>query len=635
MLARATEHVQLVNAAGALAPGTDDVTPTAELLFSEAIERHRQEEAEADALQARFVDAYQRGERRELLLDFGRAALAARETVNRTIVRLESDLTDGILDRASSMDVAETMEATQFASPSSPEKLLGDVRRAAESAKRKHVVFVSLVRRSNTISKATQSRVIGGAKDDLARRADANSLARTRAARTRKSVHYPKGSMEYAQVVPEGSSARALQGMTVFYLADEGAGDWRKGFVSAVGVSGGRGGERLKFTLSLERSGSSSRWVKDVSLPSPLVRFLPSRSEDATASDAPAPLPTEDGATTFGILEHGTKSGSAASTAVEVCLVALTPAEERMAQEAVREPPDGDAGVQVGDEVWFSTLSIEGEPVELSAKVIAIEAVEATIRRVDGLHDTERTTLTKLRPKGFLEQPLRRWSFAEVICREHARRLRTPPSGRVPMATLRAFWLSSNIMDAIGAMLSTKFPKVQTLSMGLGEFALHQNFRPNLPRTQRLCQKLAESRKDDLFGEHVEQWLLPFCRGDHIFGVSVHFGLRRIIVIDSGGGTQAEPTDVRRAAQLLVHEIHRLAGKGKFDWTGWKISSLERLSPQQGDDMVNCAVYTLACFWALACGVSLSAIRRQDLTRWRERFLVWLLDGGASLGLSS
>ena len=29
--------------------------------------------------------------------------------------------------------------------------------------------------------------------------------------------------------------------------------------------------------------------------------------------------------------------------------------------------------------------------------------------------------------------------------------------------------------------------------------------------------------------------------------------------------------------------------------------------------------------------LSLSAIRKQDLARWRERFLVWLLDGGASL----
>ena len=62
-------------------------------------------------------------------------------------------------------------------------------------------------------------------------------------------------------------------------------------------------------------------------------------------------------------------------------------------------------------------------------------------------------------------------------------------------------------------------------------------------------------------------------------------------------------------------------------------SSLGRLSPQQGGDKVNCGVYTLACFWALACGVSLSAIRKQDLARWRERFLVWLLDGGASLSL--
>ena len=144
-------------------------------------------------------------------------------------------------------------------------------------------------------------------------------------------------------------------------------------------------------------------------------------------------------------------------------------------------------------------------------------------------------------------------------------------------------------------------------------------------------QKMVDLRKDDLFGDHVEQWALPFARANHIFGVSVHFRLRRLIVIDSCGGSQTEPTDVRRAAQLLVHEIHRLAGKGSFDWTGWKVVSLERLSPQQGRDVVNCGVYTLACFWALACGVSLKSIRKEDLSRWRQRFLVWLLDGGASL----
>ena len=96
-----------------------------------------------------------------------------------------------------------------------------------------------------------------------------------------------------------------------------------------------------------------------------------------------------------------------------------------------------------------------------------------------------------------------------------------------------------------------------------------------------------------------------------------------------------EPTDARRAAQLLIHEIHRLAGKGPFDWTGWKVVSLGALSPQQGRDAVNCGVYTLACFWALARGISLSAIRREDLWRWRSRFLVWLLDGGASLRAST
>ena len=121
---------------------------------------------------------------------------------------------------------------------------------------------------------------------------------------------------------------------------------------------------------------------------------------------------------------------------------------------------------------------------------------------------------------------------------------------------------------------------------------------------------MVDSSKDMLFSDHVEQWLLPFARGQHIFGVSVHFTLRRIIVIDSLGREQRNPTDVRRAAQLLVHEIHRLAGKGAFDWTGWKVASLGPLTPQQGTDAVNCGVFTLACFWGarvrrLARGYSL------------------------------
>lgn len=59
--------------------------------------------------------------------------------------------------------------------------------------------------------------------------------------------------------------------------------------------------------------------------------------------------------------------------------------------------------------------------------------------------------------------------------------------------------------------------------------------------------------------------------------------------------------------------------------------SLGRLSPQQGSDAVNCGIYTLACFWALAHGVSFSAICAADMNRWRERFMLWLMDGGRSL----
>lgn len=65
--------------------------------------------------------------------------------------------------------------------------------------------------------------------------------------------------------------------------------------------------------------------------------------------------------------------------------------------------------------------------------------------------------------------------------------------------------------------------------------------------------------------------------------------------------------------------------------TGWKAVSLGRLSPQQGRDAVNCGVMLLASCWALAAGVSLTAIHVRDQAHWRMRFLVWLLDGGRSL----
>ena len=120
-------------------------------------------------------------------------------------------------------------------------------------------------------------------------------------------------------------------------------------------------------------------------------------------------------------------------------------------------------------------------------------------------------------------------------------------------------------------------------------------------------------------------------RKSHLRPGVAHFSLRLVIVVDSLGSAQTEPTDARRATQLLTYELHRLGGKGVFDWTGWKVVSLGRLSPQQGADVVNCGVLLLAVFWALAAGVSLQAIRPADLPRWRERFLQWLLDGGESL----
>ena len=639
---RACELIQVVTAAGALTSQSPnvDVVPIEELMFSESIQRLRQEQTEATALQARFVDAYQRGERRELLLDYGRAALAARERANRSVLELESNVSDGIIDRTSTADVAETMEATSFHSPSSPEKLLGDVRRAAASGERKHISFINLVRRSEGISQVTRQRLVSCAKDDLAKRADATSIARTRAPRVRKSAKLPPGSVEYAQVVRDGMSPRNLHGMTVFYLSDESSNDWRRGFVSRVGCPEGRS-LRWSFTLSLERKDSSSRRSKVVSLPSPSVRFLPSGSEAAAETSAtPAPLPEDDASTVFGLLECEAKAGSLATATVSQCLLPATSAEARMMHEATRDPPTGVTELQVGEEVHFSTTDANDEPAELNATIVELhepadpeEETYASVRvERAGQQHTERAPLSKLRSTGFLAQPLRQWSGGdEVVHREDARRLREPPAGKMSMRMLRSFWLNTTTVNCIGYALSNACPNIWIASMGLGEYALHRNFRPDLPRTQRMCQRMVDAQKEALFGDHKELWLFPFCRSLHIFGAAVDFRFNRIILIDSCGGAQLEPTDARRAAQLLTHKLYQLGGKGSFDWTGWKAVSLRRLTPQQGSNAVNCGVYTMACFWALANRVSLSAIRNADMRHWRVRFLIWLLDGGSSL----
>jgi hypothetical protein len=399
------------------------------------------------------------------------------------------------------------------------------------------------------------------------------------------------------------------------------------------------------FVLSLERPRQATRWLKEVTLPSPRVRFLPSQPSPTSSDEAPAPLVEEEAETTFGLLEHEALRNDAASAAVNATLMTtLTVAQKRQLENAASAPPDGLHELQVGDEVLHSTSSTEdGESVDVVARIMRVHApisfeeevclsIEWTL---GGVAQSARVPSSEVRYTGFLAQMLRSWGPDERVRRQDARLLLPPPAGhaegKVPMKALRDYWLNTTVVNCVGLALSEAFPAVNVLPMGLGELALRRDFRLDLPRTQRICQRLVDFRRNDLFGDHVEQWLLPCCRQKHIFGISVHFRLQRIIVIDSCGGRQVEPSDARRAAQLLTHELHRLGGQGSFDWTGWKVVSLGRLSPQQGSDAVNCGIYTLACFWALAHGVSFSAICVADMNRWRERFMLWLMDGGRSL----
>lgn len=648
---RAVEIVSLVTAAGVLAPTADDTVPMEETMFSASIETLLQLEAEATELHARATDAYRRNERAELICSYGNDALAARARVNREIVRLEGNLQSGILDHASSEDVRETMEATEFRSTSSPDdelakRLLGELHKAASSAEMQRIGFVSLVKRSSTISSATRAKVVAMASDDLAKQATANSLAKTRATRKRKSSIYPAGSVELAQVLPDGAAPSGLKGMTVVYRGKADRAEWHRGHVVSVML---RPRARLDVTLSLERPGSG-RLSKNVSLPDPRVRFLPSNASSevqdegsSPASNAPAPLPEETPATTFGLLEreHTDTGSHLASEALAACLSPWTTAERRNAEDAVLEPPsDIRTEPCVGDAVIASLVTAEGDAYTTDAVVTRIMASttddedgQASIR-IDGRAGTQRVALSELCLKGFLDLPLGSWGH-ERLLRQDARRLRPPPpghaQGKVPMRTLRDFWLNTTIVNCLGLALTSAFPGAQVLSMGIGALALRRDFRLGLPRVQRICQRLVDEQKTELFGDHVEMWLLPMERARHIFGVAVLFHLRRIVVLDSCGGAQCEPSDARRNAQLLVHELHRLAGQPSPDWTGWKVASLGRLTPQQGRDAVNCGVYTMACFWALARRVPVSVIRAEDMLRWRERFLAWVLDGGAGL----
>ena len=480
--ARAREIVSLMGAAETLASRTaDNAVPMEEVLFSEQVEALRQQQAEADQLQDRFVAAYQAGERRELLLAYGHAALTARERVNRSFVHLEGNVETGILDRAGPSDVAETMEASEFVSASSPEKLLDAVRQRAASVRRKHVIFVSLVRRAEGISRPTQRRVASLAKDDLAKRADATSLARTRAARSRKSTHLPSGSVEYAQIVRDGVSPRTLHGMAVFYCADPGVGDWQRGMISKITTVRG---SQLEFTITL----ASRQQCRPIALPSPRVRFLPTTTGDVGSDGAaPAPLPEDNAATCFGLLEHTAQDHTPAA-AVERCLTPADPqmaaVQERTVQEATRDPPTGDADkLQVDEEVRVATVTPGGDVMELPFVVVAIhptrddeeEGGQVTIRPIGAqTAATRRVSYAEVRRVGFLAQPLRRWGNEEVVRREDARRLRVPPVG-VGLTQLTNFWLNTTTVNSIGFALSTASPHAPVLPMGLGEVSHVRN----------------------------------------------------------------------------------------------------------------------------------------------------------------
>mmetsp|Transcript_40264 Transcript_40264/g.121802 ORF Transcript_40264/g.121802 Transcript_40264/m.121802 type:complete len:266 (+) Transcript_40264:376-1173(+) len=257
--------------------------------------------------------------------------------------------------------------------------------------------------------------------------------------------------------------------------------------------------------------------------------------------------------------------------------------------------------------------------------------------RVGNATTTRHVPMAALRYTGFLAQTVRRWGSEEIVRREDARRLRPPPEGHrrgrgcVPAAELRNYWLNTTVVNCLGRVISTHFPSTQVLPMQLGEHALRADFARRHGMTKRLVEGLLASSRTQLFADGVEHWLLPCCRRGHIFGVCVHFPLKLIFVIDSMGGEQKEPTDARRAAQLLTHEVHALAGMGVFDWTEWKVTSLGRLAPSQEDSFVDCGVMLMASCWALAAGVPLACIRHAEALLWRQRFLVWLTQGPGRL----
>ena len=72
----------------------------------------------------------------------------------------------------------------------------------------------------------------------------------------------------------------------------------------------------------------------------------------------------------------------------------------------------------------------------------------------------------------------------------------------------------------------------------------------------------------------------------------------------------------------IARPCYLSSGCHALDGRGWP-----ETRPQQAHSV---RLRRIRC-WALAAGVSLTAIRVADLSRWRERFLVWLTDGGSSL----
>jgi len=677
--ARAAEIVMELGAAGAVLSlgggAVDSDVVTASAGVSEALSQLAQLQAEATRLMALAIQSYQStSERPEAVRQRLQDALEAKQAANAQALRLEGDVKSGMIGTTTARDVAETIESTGFDTSTSPATLLSKLHSVSASGGRQSVRLASLVKRSDRLSPGVKEQAESALKDDVAMRADAASLAAGRAARRRKSQAYPTGSVEYAAVMPDGAAASALEGVGVWYQQTDG-GEWRRGKVNKYYS------HLRKYRLVLDRppSDRSRKPVyKDVKLPDPRCRFFrvsadtdpaqegagaplqsrqaqgrrtpastakPGASRSQPSSSAPAPLAEERASTAYGLLERGASTREAGASAVAACLQAPSAEDLRAAAAATADPPTTAMPTEdlVGADVLYTTETPNGEYVELEATVQSLDPPSETGLvlmahiRVGNATTTRHVPMAALRYTGFLAQTVRRWGSEEIVRREDARRLRPPPEGHrrgrgcVPAAELRNYWLNTTAVNCLGRVISTHFPSTQVLPMQLGEHALRADFARRHGTTKRLVEGLLASSRTQLFADGVEHWLLPCCRRGHIFGVCVHFPLKLIFVIDSMGGEQKEPTDARRAAQLLTHEVHAIAGMGVFDWTEWKVTSLGRLAPSQEDSFVDCGVMLMASCWALAAGVPLACIRHAEVLLWRQRFLVWLTQGPGRL----